>query len=130
MLYWGFLGLIIRNAVSLPVASTQIALNLLLCGCFPAAGLTEVAITQVDLEDTGYRTCTVLRVVVLLLMTACGYGLQVLFDKQRRVEAEAREFAQRQQQLQAAGRLAAEVAHQIKIRWPSSTTPRFPCNGP
>jgi len=51
---------------------------------------------------------------VLLLMTFCCYGLQVLFDKQRRVNEEAVEFAQRQQQLQSAGRLAAEIAHQLK----------------
>jgi len=38
VLYLGFIGLIIRNAVSLPVASTQIVMNLLLCVCFPAAG--------------------------------------------------------------------------------------------
>jgi len=68
---------------------------------------------------------------VLLLLTACCYGVQVLFDKQRRADEEAREFAQRQQQLQSAGRLAAEVAaHRLKTRWPSSPTPRFPCSGP
>ena len=115
VLYWGFLGLIIRNAVSLPVASTQIVMNLLLCVYFPAAGLTEVAITNVDpeLSETGGEPY-VMRGIVLLLMTACCYGVQVLFDKQRRADEEAREFVQRQQQLQSAGRLAAEVAHQIK----------------
>ena len=47
-------------------------------------------------------------------MTICCYGLQVLLDKQRLAEAEAREYNLRQQQLQATGRLAAEIAHQLK----------------
>jgi len=55
-----------------------------------------------------------MRIFLLLLMTACGYGVQVLFDKQRRAEEEAGEFALRQEQLRSAGRLAAEIAHQIK----------------
>ena len=55
-----------------------------------------------------------LRIIVLLLMVACCYGLQVLFEKQRLAAEEAAEFNSRQEQLQAAGRLAAEIAHQIK----------------
>jgi signal transduction histidine kinase len=47
-------------------------------------------------------------------MGACCYGVEVLLDKQRRVEEEAREFGQRQRQLESAGRLAAEIAHQLK----------------
>ena len=61
--------------------------------------------------DTQYL---LMRILLLLLMTACGYGVQVLFDKQRRAEEEAGEFALRQEQLRSAGRLAAEIAHQIK----------------
>jgi signal transduction histidine kinase len=45
----------------------------------------------------------------------CCYGIQVLFEKQKRAEAEATEFAVRQERLRTAGRLAAEIAHQIKI---------------
>ena len=115
MIYWVFLALIVRNAISIPVSSTQIVLNLLLCGCFLAAGLTEWAITHVEPEfSEETNEPYILRVAVLFLMTFCCYGLQVLFDKQRRVNEEAVEFAQRQQQLQSAGRLAAEIAHQLK----------------
>src|ERR1051325_134586 len=81
-LYWLFLGLIVRNAVGIPVASTQVVLNLLVCACFLTAGLTEWAITQVEpeyLEETNEPY--VLRIAVLFLMTFCCYGLQVLFDK-------------------------------------------------
>jgi signal transduction histidine kinase len=38
----------------------------------------------------------------------------LLFEKQKRAEAEATEFAVRQERLRTAGRLAAEIAHQIK----------------
>jgi signal transduction histidine kinase len=55
-----------------------------------------------------------LRLIVLILMAACCYGIQVLMEKHRRAEEEAREFAVRQEQLRSAGRLAARIAHQIK----------------
>ena len=56
----------------------------------------------------------VLRVAVLVLLTFCCYGLQVLFAAQMRTEEEQKEYAVRTEQLRSAGRLAAEVAHQIK----------------
>ena len=37
-----------------------------------------------------------------------------MFDKLREAEDEAKEFQIRQEQLQATGRLAAEIAHQLK----------------
>jgi two-component system NtrC family sensor kinase len=52
--------------------------------------------------------------VLLLLMTFGCYAVQVLLERQRRAEEEAREFGMREGQLRAAGRLAAEFAHQIK----------------
>jgi signal transduction histidine kinase len=55
-----------------------------------------------------------LRFMVLVLLTLACYGLQVLLEKARLVSEEAREFASRQEQLRAAGKLAAEIAHQIK----------------
>ena len=55
-----------------------------------------------------------LRLIVLWLLTGCCYGLQVLSARQKQIEEEAREFTARQGQLQTAGRLAAEIAHQIK----------------
>jgi signal transduction histidine kinase len=56
----------------------------------------------------------ILRVAVLLLLTFCCYGVQVLVARQRREEVEQQEFGLRTQQLRSAGRLAAEVAHQLK----------------
>jgi two-component system NtrC family sensor kinase len=54
------------------------------------------------------------RIIVLIIWTACCYGIQVLFEKQRQAEVEATEFAVRQERLRTAGRLAAEIAHKIK----------------
>ena len=48
--------------------------------------------------------------IVLWMLTACCYGVQVL----RRTIEESREFAVREGQLLYAGRLSAEFAHQIK----------------
>ena len=51
---------------------------------------------------------------VLLLITVCCYGAQVLLERQQIAADEAGEFAARESQLRSAGRLAAEFAHQIK----------------
>lgn len=54
------------------------------------------------------------RVIVLVLASVWLFGVQVLLEKQKLVEDEAREFSTRENQLRSAGRLAAEFAHQIK----------------
>ena len=124
ILYWLFPGLILRSAVSVPRATSQILLNLTLIACYVLAGVMAIAIA--DYLDDKQRAVLfpgtldnpteplLLRLTLLVLMTVCCYGVQVLLERQRRVEEEAREFATREGQLHAAGRLAAEFAHQIK----------------
>ena len=183
-LYWLFLGLIVRSAVSVPRATSQILLNLTIVTCYVLAGVIEVSIARnleehfraqaridslsrgellmrrtvrrADFSGSGTQTNAirrslqiphdqidpttsmdqyeeasreifglsspgdnpadplVVRLVLLLLMTICAYGVQVLLERQRQVEEEAREFGLREGQLRSAGRLAAEFAHQIK----------------
>lgn len=121
ILYWVFLGLIVRNALSVPLAVPQIILNLSVSFCYLAAGVLDVFIED-QVLDPDLMTSDpanpaepfLLRLIVLWLMTACCYGVQVLFEKQRKTEEEAREFNSRQSQLRAAGRLAAQIAHQLK----------------
>jgi signal transduction histidine kinase len=153
-LYWVFLGLIVRNAVSMPIALAQLSVNLMATASYALAGplykfilsltasnsvTSEAAstlnrhLTNAVRDDTLNPLLTdesptapgfvmanqinelfIARICLLLFLTACCYGLQVLLDRQREAEEEAREFAGRQEQLQAAGRLAAEIAHQIK----------------
>ena len=55
-----------------------------------------------------------IRVFFLVLMTALCYGVQVLFDRDRLAQLEAREYALRREQLRSTGRLAAEIAHRLK----------------
>ncbi|MBM3831088.1 MAG: hypothetical protein FJ406_11215, partial [Verrucomicrobia bacterium] len=55
-----------------------------------------------------------LRVLLLLLLAFACYGINVLAQIQLRAREEAREFAVRQEQLRSTGRLAAEIAHQLK----------------
>ena len=66
------------------------------------------------MDDEEPAQSFLLRLTLLLLMTVCCYAIQVLLDRQRRAEDEAREFALRQEQLRATSRLAAEIAHQLK----------------
>ena len=128
--YWVFLALIIRNSVSLPEASWQFSLNLLLVFCYIAAavidrtalafdiepqfGLAESQLRPANLIGTYTYQPYIIRVFLMILVIACCYGVQVLFDHQRRAEEDLREHLLRQEQLQSAGRLAAEIAHQIK----------------
>ena len=130
ILYWIFPALIIHNAISIPLATPQIVLNLLVCLFYVSAGALDVSISGQEgrflILDPATRSALdlgptenpaepfLLRIIVLLLMTICCYGVQALFEKQRRAEEEAAEFVVRQEQLHSAGRLAAEIAHQIK----------------
>jgi signal transduction histidine kinase len=117
MLYWVFLALIVRNAVSIPAAPMQILVNFLTSLVYLVAGLLEVAINQFEPEPGAMEATAepfVLRLVLLLVMTLCCYAVQVLLERQRRAEEEAREFALRQEQLRVTSRLAAEIAHQLK----------------
>ena len=130
VLYWVFMGLVIRNAITFPVARLQIILNGTVLGSFALAGVLDVISTNYDilhLEDPmrvtfGLPTSPaqipvqlfVLRFVVLIFLAGSCYGLQVLSENARIALEEMREFTARQEQLRAAGRVAAEIAHQIK----------------
>ena len=122
ILYWMLLALVVRNAISCPRAEPQIILNVSLSICYLLAGGLDVVLTEQmtdwELSPQGLidnqTEPFLIRLFLLWLLSTCVYGVQVLFEKQRRAEEEAREFAARQAQLQAAGRVAAEVAHQLK----------------
>jgi len=127
ILFYVFLGLIVRSAASVPRATSQLMLNLTLSACYVFAGIIDVAIAanlnypgpnnsgQVLIEVPDRPTeQLLLRLILLLLMTLCCYAVQVLLEHQRQALDQAREFAVREGQLRSAGRLAAEFAHQIK----------------
>jgi signal transduction histidine kinase len=124
ILYWLFLGLIVRGAVSVPRATSQIMLNLTLIACYVLAGLIVINIAEyLDEQERlilfpgtldSPAEPLLLRLALFFFMTVCCYGVQVLMERQRRAVEEAREFAMREGQLRAAGRVAAEFTHQIK----------------
>jgi signal transduction histidine kinase len=124
ILFWLFVALIVRNAVSVPVGFSQLFLNFAISLCYVLVVALDISVSQnldeftrraLDLasrEDWGEPF--VLRLTVLLLTTVCCYGTQALLERQRLAVEEAEEFAAREGQLRSAGRLAAEFAHQIK----------------
>jgi signal transduction histidine kinase len=127
VLYWLFPGLIIRNALIFPIARVQIVLNATIIVSFLVAGTADVIATNYDISQNDEATRRalglpdevrtepfLLRLAVLGFLMASCYGLQVLFEKARLATEESREFFARQEQLRTAGRLAAEIAHQIK----------------
>lgn len=132
ILYWVFLGLVIRNAAVIPHAEVQVLVNLIVCACYVLSGVLDLSLSAVENEVLDSYTpalipnsngaevavepfeALVLRVLLLLLMTVVCLGLQILIDRQRQREVDAHEFALKQEQLEAAGRLAAEIAHQLK----------------
>lgn len=127
VLYFVFMALIIRNAITFPVAAWQIALNLVVLLSYALAGTLDLALTKFDIEHMDAATRKLyelpdqiqaepflLRFTVLIFLAVCCYGLQVLSENARQALEEAREFAARQEQLRAAGRVAAEIAHKIK----------------
>jgi signal transduction histidine kinase len=164
--YWLFPVLIVLNAISIPLATPQLVLNVLLGFFYLFAGLLYPKVGLAELQPpvfrrpstnlvasatnslsrsnnplivtnaSGFMTNTnrygrtnyawirglpaqqeevptepaFPQLIMLWLLTACCYGVQVL----RRVIEESREFAVREAQLRSAGRVSAEFAHQIK----------------
>ena len=124
VLFWLFVVLIIRNAVIVPPGGSQFILNFAICLCYVLVAALDVSVFQ-NLDEYNRRALDlsprddlaqpfVLRMAVLLLTTLCCSGLELLLERQRLATEEAGEFAAREGQLRAAGRLAAEFAHQIK----------------
>ncbi len=124
ILFWLFVGLIVRNAVSVPPGVSQLILNFAISLCYILVGVLGFSVS-VNLDAATLRTLQlmpredwgqpfVLRLVVLWLTAICCYGAQVLLERQRLATEEADEFVTREGQLRSAGRLAAEFAHQIK----------------
>ncbi|MDB6124699.1 MAG: Integral rane sensor signal transduction histidine kinase [Pedosphaera sp.] len=140
-LFWLFPGLIIINALSIPLATPQIVLNLSLSVFYLSAGLANATIsdnyTAPDIPPLKHPSKTkklmanlsslpepaasdaaaepfLLRLIILWLMTFSCYGVQLLAFRDRQAQQEAQEADARNSELKAAGRLAAEIAHQLK----------------
>lgn len=128
-IYWVFHFLIVRNSISLPMAGQQVALNLIVISCYVFGGVLDRFFLVLEDSDGVKHALTtamlgtfaereaeplLVKVALLLLLAGCCYAIQVLFLRQLASQDEAREFNARQEQLQSTGRLAAEIAHQLK----------------
>jgi signal transduction histidine kinase len=124
ILFWLFVPLIVRNAVSVPTGFSQLFLDFAISLCYILVSVLGIFISS-NLDDFARHSLSqilgenlgqpfILRLAVLWLMALCCYGAQVLLDRQRLATEEAEESATRTGQLRSAGRLAAEFAHQIK----------------
>ena len=121
-LFWLFVALIVRNAVSVPPGFSQLFLNVAISLCYVVVGALDIfvmsnettlgAFNMTPQDDWGEPFA--LRLLVLLLVAGGCYGTQLLLERQQIAAEEAGEFAARETQLRSAGRLAAEFAHQIK----------------
>ena len=131
-LYWWAAALVVRNSFTTMTAERQLSTNLLLTLCFVLAGMHAIHVIELEkelldaLSPAGAEPTEtkllpvpdsqliVLRILLLLLLSLWTYGMHVLFVKQHRAEEESRERIAREEQLQATGRMAAEIAHQLK----------------
>jgi signal transduction histidine kinase len=124
-LYWIYLAIIFRNFAVIPHADVQTLVSTIATGCFVLGGFLEQSLDPLGDPEFGrsahgvfHRSAAVetaaLRTLLLLLTTVCCHAIQVLAERKRQQLEEAQLFAIKQQQLEAAGRLAAEIAHQLK----------------
>ena len=122
ILFWLFIGLILRNSVSVPPGFSQLFLNFATSLCYVIVAVLVTTILP-TLDETTRAALDMheevaepffLRLLVLWLVIITSYGVQAFLEKQRLAIEEASEFAAREGQLRSAGRLAAEFAHQIK----------------
>jgi len=128
LLFWLLVALIVRNAASMPPALSQLVLNGWTVLFYVLAGVADVAVTQnvMEMYDEATRRALgltlpenptesfLVRLSVMVLTALCAYAVQVLLEKQRLALQEAQEFTLREGELKSAGRMAAEIAHQIK----------------
>ena len=124
ILFWLFIGLILRNSVSVPPGFSQLVLNFATSLCYALVAVLDASLLA-NLDDTTLKAYDLsphedlgetfaLRMLVLWLTAISCYGAQAFLERQRLATEEADEFSARENQLRSAGRLAAEFAHQIK----------------
>lgn len=124
IVFWLFFALIIRNAVSVPQGLKQHSLNFTVSVLYAVSAILGTSMARGFDESTrralGFTAPEEVgeplfaRMMVLWLTAACCHAVQIMLERQRHAAEEVREFATRESQLRSAGRLAAQIAHQIK----------------
>jgi signal transduction histidine kinase len=109
VLYWIYCGLIVRNAIDFPQTYQQAAINFSVCLFYTLAViLSEETVNFFNTE------LYALRIAVLVLVGTSCWGVALLSERQKRRAAETREYLLRSEKLTTVGKLAAEIAHQLK----------------
>ncbi len=109
VLYWIFCGLIVRNAIVFPQAYQQAAINLSVCLFY-----TLAIVLSEETMSFFHTELFTLRIAVLVLVGTCCWGVALLSERQQRRASETREYLLRSEKLTTVGKLAAEIAHQLK----------------
>src|ERR1051325_27185 len=109
VLYWIYCGLIVRNSIDFPQAYQQAVINISVCLFY-----TLAIILSEDTMEFLNTELFALRIAVLILVGTCCWGVSLLSERQRRRESETREYLLRSEKLTTVGKLAAEIAHQLK----------------
>jgi signal transduction histidine kinase len=108
-LYWLYVGLMIRSAVDFPTFWPQTLLNLSMCVFYTLAAMLNED-TPLLFGDQLYW----MRLSILVLVGLCCWGAYALIERENLRAARQQEFQLRTEKVAAAGRLAAEMAHQLK----------------
>ncbi|MGD0017146.1 MAG: ATP-binding protein [Verrucomicrobiia bacterium] len=109
VLYWLYIGLMIRGAVNFPTFWPQTLLNLSLCVFYTLTVMLSED-TLLFFGDQLYW----MRLTILVLVGLCCWGAYALIDRRHLREARQREFQLRTEKIAATARLSAEMAHQLK----------------
>ena len=108
-IYWIYSGLMVRNAVNFPNVRQQGLLNLAFCLFYGAVVYFSEKEPELFLSEVFY-----LKMIVLVLISLCGYGIYALFQERAILAADEREKNLRNQRIFAMERLAGEIAHGLK----------------
>ncbi len=129
VVYWVYIVLLVRNCISVPATAPQATLSLLTILGYAGGSVVDAMIAVVDTKGLtagngewpdaftvalGLGQPFLLRLVLLVAVAVWCYGLQALLERRRRTTDEQAELSLRREQLAASGRLAAEIAHQLK----------------
>lgn len=120
--FWVYFGMVLRNAYAISDAFFQITLNFSIVIMYAIGGIFGRSILKYDeMRESWLSTDNsitdeqvLLRMVLLVAIVIFCFGFQVLLDRERRLREEQQELSIRNEHLKGIGRLAAEIAHQLK----------------
>lgn len=114
-LFWAYVGLAVRNTLLFPRPLAGLLLGLLHALGYAGAVFMNVSALRADATFTGAEEgLLIFRLLVLILVTICAIAIYSLVQRRRREMDDAQERAIRSQRLDMAGKLAAQVAHELK----------------